>query len=91
MKIRTTYDPPPISMWEQFAWSAVDDDSYDYDGPIGWGSTEEEAIGNLMEKLAEQNYLEHQEWLRTVATPDNSNRVVKLIKDICGKEEDTDA
>lgn len=55
--IRTTYDPPPIPTWRQFAWSAIDDDTYDgaedssTRHQIGWGATEEEAIADLMEQI----------------------------------------
>jgi hypothetical protein len=63
MKIKTHYDPKPIPM-RQFDWNAVDDDTYDYDGPVGWGYTEKEAIGDLIEQLAEQ--LEYKEWLQII-------------------------
>jgi len=29
-------------------WSALDDDSYDYDSEIGWGASEQEAIADLL-------------------------------------------
>lgn len=50
MKIKTHYEPTPISL-RQFDWSAVDDDTYDYDQPIGHGATEQEAINDLLEQL----------------------------------------
>lgn len=54
MKIRTEYVYPPIPD-RRFDWSAVDDDSYDGHGsPIGYGRTEQEAIDDLKEQLAER-------------------------------------
>lgn len=56
MKIRTTYNPPPIPM-RYFDWQAVDEDTYDgaedssTRSQIGYGSTEQEAIADLMEQL----------------------------------------
>jgi hypothetical protein len=54
MKIRTSYDYPPIPIrW--LDWSAVDDDTYDGPGsPIGTGATEQEAIADLLEQLEEK-------------------------------------
>lgn len=43
--IRTRYDPPPIPVRE-FDWSATTD-NYEPGHPIGWGSTEAEAIRDL--------------------------------------------
>lgn len=49
--IKTHYDPPPIPT-RDCDWSAIDDNTYDGPGcPIGWGSTEQEAIDDLLEKL----------------------------------------
>lgn len=53
MKIRTNYDPWfPVA---SFDWSAVDDDTYEPGGPIGYGATEQEAINDLMAQLEEQD------------------------------------
>ena len=58
MKIRTTYAPPPIPH-RQFDWSAIDDSTYDgaedsgTRNQIGYGKTEQEAIDDLLEQLAE--------------------------------------
>lgn len=47
MKIRTTYEYPPIPI-RSFDWSAVDNETYDGPGcAIGWGRTEQEAIEDL--------------------------------------------
>jgi hypothetical protein len=53
MNIKTHYWPTPIPL-RQFDWSAVDDDTYDYDQPIGYGATEQEAIDDLMDQLEDQ-------------------------------------
>lgn len=52
MRIVTNYVFPPILV-RSMDWSAIDDETYDYDGPIGWGATEQEAINDLMEKIEE--------------------------------------
>ena len=56
MKIATECHRPPIPT-TKFDWSAVDADTYDPDrenaGPVGWGSTEAEAIADLMEQIAD--------------------------------------
>lgn len=49
--IRTSYDYPPIP-WRDFDWSAVEDD-YEPGRPIGRGATEQAAIENLKQQLAE--------------------------------------
>jgi hypothetical protein len=54
MKIRTEYVHPPIP-FRHFDWSAVDDDTYEPGCPIGYGHTEQEAIDDLMEQIAENN------------------------------------
>ena len=36
-------------------WQAIDDDTYDYDQPVGYGATEQEAIDDLIWKVEEQN------------------------------------
>jgi len=51
MKIRTTFDNPPIPD-RSFDWSAVTED-YDMGHPIGHGSTEAEAIMDLKQQLPE--------------------------------------
>lgn len=53
MKIKTFYDPPSIPM-RCSDWQAIDDDTYDYDQPVGYGATEQEAIDDLIWKLEEQ-------------------------------------
>ena len=50
MKIVTDYWQKPIPT-NKFDWSAVDDDTYDGSGPVGYGATEDEAIRDLMEQL----------------------------------------
>ncbi len=50
MKIVTDYWAKPIPV-RNCDWMAVDDDTYDGEGPVGFGATEEEAIADLMEKL----------------------------------------
>lgn len=51
MKIRTSHDYPPIPI-RDFDWSAVTDD-YEPGHPIGRGPTEQAAIDDLKEQLAE--------------------------------------
>lgn len=64
MKIATSFDYPPIPI-RTLDWSAIDSDTYDasYEGedetghhwkssPIGHGSTEAEAIADLLEQLS---------------------------------------
>jgi hypothetical protein len=50
-KIRTNYDWPPIPI-RSHDWSAWVD-GREEDGPYGHGSTEEEAIADLKEKMDE--------------------------------------
>jgi hypothetical protein len=56
MKIRTSFDYPPIPI-RDYDWSAIDEDTYDgaEDSKtrcqIGYGATEAEAIADLMEIL----------------------------------------
>lgn len=52
MKIVTDYWAKPIPD-RSHDWSAVDDETYDGGGPIGWGATEQEAIGDLLEQIDE--------------------------------------
>jgi hypothetical protein len=54
MKIRTSHIYPPIPI-RSFDWSAIDDDTYDYDSPIGYGPTEPAAIADLLQQIAEEN------------------------------------
>jgi hypothetical protein len=53
VKIRTSCDCPPIPM-RQFDWSAWDDNLGADCSPIGRGKTEQEAIDDLTEQLAER-------------------------------------
>ena len=46
MKIITSYVHPPIPI-RSFDWSAVDDDTYDYDAPIG--------SADLLRQITEEN------------------------------------
>jgi hypothetical protein len=50
MNIRTKYDPPPIPI-RDCDWSAWDDDTYDYDGPLGWGKSEGDAMYDLGDQM----------------------------------------
>jgi hypothetical protein len=51
MKIKTEYFAKPIPS-RKFDWSAIDDDTYDGPGsPVGYGSTEQEAIIDLIDKV----------------------------------------
>lgn len=52
MNIKTVYDPPPIPT-DRYDWYAYDADTHDGDPLIGLGSTEQEAIANLMDVLAD--------------------------------------
>jgi hypothetical protein len=36
-------------------WTAIDDDTYDYDGPVGYGKSEAEAISDLKEQLEDND------------------------------------
>ena len=57
VRIRTSHDFPPIPV-RTFDWSAIDDDTYDGADdshcPIGRGATEQEAIEDLLEQIAEE-------------------------------------
>lgn len=53
MQIKTKYDPPPIPLRDH-DWSAYDYDTYDEGMPVGYGATEQEAIDDLKEQLAER-------------------------------------
>jgi hypothetical protein len=51
MKLKATYDPPPIPD-RRYDWSVVDDDTYDGPGCIvGFGPTQEAAIRDYMDQL----------------------------------------
>ena len=52
MKIVTEYVHPPIPA-RNCDWSAVDDDTYEPGCPIGRGSTEAEAIADLLSLIAD--------------------------------------
>lgn len=56
MRIVTYYDPKPIPL-RNCDWIAVDDETYggEPSDPIGYGATEEEAIADLLEQLAERD------------------------------------
>jgi hypothetical protein len=62
MKIRTSFDYPPIP-YRGMDWSAIDDDTYDADcdedgffstSPIGRGATEQEAIDDLLQQIEDR-------------------------------------
>lgn len=54
-RIKTEYEPTPIPI-RDFDWTAIDDATYDGDprNPIGRGATEQAAIDDLREQLAER-------------------------------------
>lgn len=52
VKVRTEYVFPPIPIRE-YDWSAVDDNTYEPGCPIGWGSTEQAAVDDLVSQLQE--------------------------------------
>jgi len=55
MNIRTVHICPPIPI-RDFDWCAYDEDTFDGEGrPVGYGSTEEEAIADLRQKIEEAN------------------------------------
>ncbi len=55
MKIVTEFVYPPIPI-RSFDWLAIDDDTYDgLTGPMGWGTTEQAAIDDLLEQLEERD------------------------------------
>jgi len=54
VNIKTVHVYPPIPI-RNFDWAAYDDDTYDGPGcRVGYGPTEEAAIADLLEQLAEQ-------------------------------------
>lgn len=88
MKILTTHDPKPIPL-RSFDWSATTD-NYDvsYEGPedggwvanepVGYGATEEAAIADLKEQLAEDDE-------RYMCTCHGIDRVGDACIENCGK------
>ena len=52
MKIETKYVYPPIPL-RRFDWSAIDADTYDGEGLIGFGATEQAAIDELLALIEE--------------------------------------
>jgi hypothetical protein len=53
IRIVTHYEPKPVPS-TCFDWSAIDDSTYDGEGcPVGYGSTEQEAIDDLLWQLEE--------------------------------------
>jgi hypothetical protein len=60
MKIKTSFDCKPIPV-RSFDWSAIDADTYDGDprSPIGYGATEQEAIGDLQSQMEEDAPMPH--------------------------------
>lgn len=52
MKIAVFYDPPPIPS-RNCDYRAYDVDNYEPGMPIGYGATEEEALADLQDRLAE--------------------------------------
>jgi hypothetical protein len=51
MKIRTHYsETAPVHM----RWSAIDDDTYEAGGAIGYGATENDAIADLRKQGEEE-------------------------------------
>lgn len=46
MKLKTQKQP-------NGEWTALDEDTYDYDSYVGWGKTEQEAIDDLVETAFE--------------------------------------
>lgn len=53
IKISTCHEYPPIPV-RSFDWSAIDDDTYEGVGcPVGHGTTEQEAIDDLLAQIEE--------------------------------------
>jgi len=52
MDIHTAHNPKPVRH-RGFDWEAVDYDTLDCDSPVGYGSTEEAAIADLLQQLEE--------------------------------------
>jgi hypothetical protein len=53
MKIKTFHYPPPIPD-RNCDWSAIDYETYDAGAPIGFGSTEQDAIDDLLRQIADR-------------------------------------
>ena len=53
MKVKAEFIYPPIPD-RRFDWSAVDDETYEPGGPIGWGRTKGEAILDLFNCLQDR-------------------------------------
>ena len=53
MKIKTYFEYPPIPV-RDFDWIAYDDDTYDEGSIIGRGRTEQDAIDDLLDQIADQ-------------------------------------
>jgi hypothetical protein len=53
-KVRTSFEYPPIPV-RKFDWFAVDDSTYDGEGPIGMGATEQDAIEDLLDQIADED------------------------------------
>lgn len=47
MRIKTEYWAKPARSTSIFDWTAIDDETYEPGQPIGYGSTEQEAIEDL--------------------------------------------
>ena len=65
MKIETTFVYPPIPD-RNFDWCAIDGDTFccaECHSPVGYGATEQAAIADLLEKIAEKNPPEHKQTL----------------------------
>lgn len=55
MKIRTVLACPACpATFNVDQWYAIDDDTYDGIGHVGWGDTEAEALADLKEQIGEQ-------------------------------------
>ena len=52
VKIRTDFIFPSIPD-RRFDWSAIDEETYDFGKPIGYGRTEAEAVADLLEQIEE--------------------------------------
>jgi hypothetical protein len=50
MRVKTHYQLTPLP-YRGFDWSAYDDETYEGNGPVGYGATEEQAIADLMDQL----------------------------------------
>lgn len=88
MRIKTDYWCKPVPSRE-FDWSAIDDDTYDGPGcAIGYGATEQEAINDLVDRIAERVNLH--DLLKIggeihVTDPASYNELCERVKFWCGK------